>query len=139
HPPDRGQGPAENAPPHPHPPARRLHRHAAFRPRLSPVDEESAPAAKLPAEEGVCPRMNDMDPYDPRDPVWKLLGHASRAEPSAFFARNVAREARLLPDAPRGLRLFFAGRRLAFAAAGTALAAVALALLVRSPDPGGSD
>lgn len=33
------------------------------------------------------------------DPVWKLLENASKKEPSAFFARNVTREARLQASA----------------------------------------
>ncbi len=81
--------------------------------------------------------MNEMDPYDPRDPVWKLLGHASRVESSAFFTRNVAREARLLAEAPRGLRRFFPAPRLAFAAVACALVAVA-ALLLLDAGSGGS-
>lgn len=37
-----------------------------------------------------------MEDWKQEDPVWDLLGKASTREPSAFFARNVIREARLL-------------------------------------------
>ena len=39
-----------------------------------------------------------MDNPEKKDPVWKLLSHASHVEPSPFFSRNVAREVRKLED-----------------------------------------
>jgi hypothetical protein len=37
-----------------------------------------------------------MEPQEQNDPVWKLLSHAQKSEPTVFFARNVIREIRLL-------------------------------------------
>jgi hypothetical protein len=73
-----------------------------------------------------------MNGLEPGDPLWKLLGHASKAEPSAFFAAKVAREARRLGDAPEGwlvrLRALLAPRPV-LATVGTFAAAAVLALL----------
>lgn len=41
-------------------------------------------------------------PDSESDPLARLLGHASRVEPSPFFARNVLREIRLQPVVPIG-------------------------------------
>ena len=56
------------------------------------------------------------------DPVWNLLGEASKQEPSAFFARNVVRDARLMENTASpswGARLaaFFSPTKLTIAAA----------------------
>lgn len=67
--------------------------------------------------------LNTMDKHDPSsptfeqlllpdspdrsdsesDPVARLLGHASRVEPSPFFARNILREIRMQPSGPIGI------------------------------------
>lgn len=72
-----------------------------------------------------------MSDLEPGDPLWKLLGRASKVEPSPFFARNAVREARRLDVAPAGwwgrlLRTAGAHRAIWATSAG-ALAAVALA------------
>jgi len=63
------------------------------------------------------------------DPVWNMLGEASSREPSAFFARNIVREARLQETATVswGSRLaaFFTPTKLALGAAACACALVA--------------
>lgn len=41
-----------------------------------------------------------MNPEE-QDQLWELLGKARRQEPGTFFARNVARQARLLASSPR--------------------------------------
>lgn len=98
-------------------------------------DEIFSGNVKLPAEAAVSSDMSDLEP---NDPVWKLLGHASKVEPSPFFARNVVREARHLAEAPSGWwsRVFalLGAHRAAWVTTAGALAAVALSapLLVES-------
>ncbi|MBT8044503.1 MAG: hypothetical protein KJO79_06080 [Verrucomicrobiae bacterium] len=66
------------------------------------------------------------DPQD--DQLWDLLGEASERQPSAFFARNVVREARLLgsqkPTWQDRITAFFSPAKLTIGAAacGCALA-----------------
>lgn len=63
------------------------------------------------------------------DAVWDLLGKASKQEPSAFFARNVVREARLQDDITPSwssrLASLFTPTRLTLGAAACACALVA--------------
>jgi hypothetical protein len=70
------------------------------------------------------------------DPVWNMLGEASSREPSAFFARNIVREARLQKTSTVswGSRLatFFTPTKLAL---GTAACACALAVTQMWPTP----
>ena len=40
-----------------------------------------------------------MEPLDPNDPLWNLLGKARRVEPRPNFTRNVLRTARQTPQA----------------------------------------
>ncbi len=74
-------------------------------------------------------------------PLWKLLGHASRTEPSPRFVRQVVREARALAVAKPSLRerlqgLCLCARRPLLASGTLALlAAVAAAVLLRSGGP----
>ena len=69
-----------------------------------------------------------MNQPDEHDDLWKLLGRARPPAVSPFFARNVVREVRGLPQEPAG---FFATLRrhwqltLATAAAGCMIAALA--------------
>lgn len=80
-----------------------------------------------------------MSDLEPNDPVWNVLGHAKKVEPSPFFARNVVREARLLGDSRDGwvtrLAALFAGPRAIYATAAVAVIATALVLIV----PNGGD
>lgn len=39
-----------------------------------------------------------MDPLEPNDPLWKLLGRARRVEPRSNFTQNVLRAARQTPQ-----------------------------------------
>ncbi|MEX2579621.1 MAG: hypothetical protein WD342_11240 [Verrucomicrobiales bacterium] len=48
--------------------------------------------------------MSEMDHQEKNDPVWELLDHAPRVEPSPFFARNVVRAVRLNSFRQRSLR-----------------------------------
>lgn len=63
------------------------------------------------------------------DPVWNLLGKASNVEPTAFFARNVVREARLqetsVPSWGARIVGFFSPTKLAIGAAACACALIA--------------
>lgn len=74
-------------------------------------------------------------------PLWQLLGHASRTEPSPYFARRVVREARALAVAKPSLRerlldLCVGLRRPLLASGALALlAAVAAVALLRSGSP----
>lgn len=79
-----------------------------------------------------------MSELEPGDPLWKLLGHASKAEPSDFFAAKVALEVSRQTEPSRGaaswlawleqLREFLAPRPL-YATAGFAAALLAVSLL----------
>lgn len=62
------------------------------------------------------------------DPLWQLLENASKREPSTSFARNIVREARLLPAARLSWR--FLPPRALITAPRLATAACAFALLV---------
>ncbi|HRQ87801.1 MAG TPA: hypothetical protein PLA50_03325 [Bacteroidia bacterium] len=72
------------------------------------------------------------------DPLWKLLGHASKTEVSPYFARRVLREVRAAANEPVGLwdrlRAFLAPRRLgaSFAAALVVAGLVSIPLLRNS-------
>lgn len=81
-----------------------------------------------------------MSDLEPDDAVWKLLDHASKVEPSPYFARRVVREAKSIGLRPVGLyeRLIggFNRHRALFATATGALAAVALLLVVEKAGPG---
>lgn len=80
-----------------------------------------------------------MSDLEPNDPVWNVLGHAKKVEPSPFFARNVVREARLLGDSREGwltrFASLFAGTRAIYATAAIAVMATALVIIV----PRGAD
>ncbi len=65
-----------------------------------------------------------MDNPEKKDPVWKLLSHASHVESGPFFSRNVAREVRKLEDKRNLMRQTLALFRL------PVFATVAVALLV---------
>jgi len=76
--------------------------------------------------------MNEQEPLDPRDSLWKLLGAARKVEPSPYFVRRVLREARQ-PGASGGwlagwLHLLLFRRGLA-AALACALAVAAVVFL----------
>lgn len=81
-----------------------------------------------------------MNPDD-KDKLWELLGNARDHQPGAFFARNVAREARLLGKSAQQPRLsylqklanWFQETPLALPAAAVAMVAVGLALHVPTP------
>lgn len=85
-----------------------------------------------------------MNSPEHSDPVWKLLSHAKRTEPSAFFARNVVREARILSERKNDLGVFHAlsqifKRRMILAGAVGAVAILALSLIKVSEDLPESD
>lgn len=76
-----------------------------------------------------------MENQEKKDPVWKLLEHASETKPTPFFHRNVVREVRLMEDSSRGFGeslLSFFGKRLLHAAIATAAVVAVLAFF-----PGG--
>ncbi|MGB1874413.1 MAG: hypothetical protein ACPIB0_04885 [Akkermansiaceae bacterium] len=93
------------------------------------------------------PDNSSESPHDREqaDPVWQLLGNASKREPSNSFARNIVRQARLLPTAPSGrfhqMRSLFTGPRLVTAACACALLVAAFQLWpsAQSLDPVASD
>ena len=65
-----------------------------------------------------------MNPSDEQDDLWKLLGQARQPKISPFFARNVVREIRVLPQERPG---FFGtlSRHWRFATASAAIGCVA--------------
>lgn len=82
-----------------------------------------------------------MSDLEPNDPVWNVLGHAIKVEPSPFFARNVVRQARLLGDSRGGwltrLVSLLAFPRSIYATAAIAVLATALVVFVpRGGDEG---
>ena len=91
----------------------------------------NSPDSKARQHRTATPK-NTLDAREPgyqeeqHDPVWRLLGKASSHEPSAFFARNVIRETRLLENptskANSGIFAIFTPSRLALGAATCALA-----------------
>lgn len=84
-----------------------------------------------------------MSELEPGDPLWKLLGHAGRVEPSAFFVRQVAREVGGLAHRPtlwESFRKLLAPRpRIVWAGLGTACAAFALVFSYRAAAPSPAD
>ena len=58
--------------------------------------------------------MPEIPDQEKNDPVWQLLGNASKKEPSDFFARNIIRETRALAQPTLATRLesLFAPKRL---------------------------
>lgn len=82
-----------------------------------------------------------MSDLEPNDPVWNVLGHARKVEPSPFFARNVVRQARLHGDSRGGwltrLAPLLAFPRSIYATAALAVFATALVVFVpRGGDEG---
>jgi hypothetical protein len=79
--------------------------------------------------------MKESEQHTPErdDPVWKLLAHASTAEPGAFFSRNVMREVRNLEESRPGilgaLAALFRSPVFASGAAVAALVAIGLFFL----------
>jgi len=84
-----------------------------------------------------------MDPQEQNDPIWKLLSHAQKTEPTALFARNVIREVRLLESNQHGLwdRLsrWLSSRELVWGTAVCAALAVSLIVLAKNPNTVGID
>lgn len=72
-------------------------------------DNSSEPSSAPPQQ-----NLPDKSDQEQDDPVWQLLGKASKQEPSAFFARNVIREARALtqPTLASRLQSLFTSKRL---------------------------
>ncbi|MCB1202665.1 MAG: hypothetical protein KDN18_00280 [Verrucomicrobiae bacterium] len=74
-----------------------------------------------------------MSELEPEDSVWKLLDHASKVEPSPYFARRVVREARSLQRPSEGFFGYLLGnlrRHRALVATGAgAFAAIAFLFL----------
>jgi len=58
--------------------------------------------------------MPEIPDQEKNDPVWQLLGNASKKEPSDFFARNIIRETRALaqPTLATRLQSLFTPKRL---------------------------
>lgn len=84
-----------------------------------------------------------MEPQEQNDPVWKLLSHAQKSEPTPFFARNVIREIRLLESSQNRfwnrLSQWLSSRALIVGTAACAALAVTLIVLSESPNPIGED
>lgn len=82
-----------------------------------------------------------MDHQENNDPVWKLLSHAGKVEPSLLFARNVVREVRLIESSRSSIwnriTRWFSARPLVAATAGCALLAITLVVLSNVPGPSG--
>lgn len=77
-----------------------------------------------------------MHHQEPDDPVWDLLKHASKVEPSPFFSRNTVREVRLEGSKTRwweSLENLFASRRAAFTMAATAAVAIGVVYFLAQP------
>ncbi|MEQ1840562.1 MAG: hypothetical protein ABL994_09135, partial [Verrucomicrobiales bacterium] len=80
-----------------------------------------------------------MEPQEQNDPVWKLLSHARKSDPTPFFARNVIREIRLLESSQNRfwnrLSQWLSSRVLIVGTAACAALAVTLIVLSESPNP----
>lgn len=70
-----------------------------------------------------------------QDPVWDLLGHASKHEADPMFARNVMRSIRLEADTPSLWQRLCAPRPMFAALTGVAACAIAAVIVVIQPDP----
>jgi hypothetical protein len=68
-----------------------------------------------------------MDNSEKKDPLWKLLSHASHTEPGPFFSRNVVREIRQLESTRGRLQSFLSFFRSPVVSGGVAVAAIAMA------------
>lgn len=68
-----------------------------------------------------------MDNSEKKDPVWKLLSHASHTEPGPFFSRNVVREIRQMESTRGRLQTFLSFFRSPVVSGVVAVAAIAIA------------
>lgn len=78
-----------------------------------------------------------MDHQEQNDPVWKLLSHERKVEPTPFFARNVVRQIRQLETEPARfwshLSQWLSGRVLIVGTAACTALAVTLMVISESP------
>ena len=81
-----------------------------FKQAMNDHSDNSPERSNAPSRQDV-PEIPDQEQDDP---VWQLLGNASKQEPSSFFARNVIRETRALaqPTLATRLQSLFTSKRL---------------------------